>query len=108
MRMKVGDSVGVIQKVLSDAQGRTNYWILLEAKITNIRLNKNGAKYYAPKRFRPLDVEDVDANTDIQEKAEGYILTGEVFGLNEITRSKAERWIEWANENPDKAKSIWE
>jgi hypothetical protein len=26
-----------------------------------------------------------------------------VFGLNEITRPKAENWIKWANENKDKA-----
>ena len=31
----------------------------------------------------------------------GYILTREVFGLNSKTESYAERWIKWANENPD-------
>ena len=69
MKLKIGDSVGIIQKVLSDPQGRTNYWQLREDKITSIRVNKSGAKYYAPKRFRPLDVEDVDINTKIQEEA---------------------------------------
>jgi hypothetical protein len=42
----------------------------------------------------------------MQEKAEGYIITKEVFGLNEITRPKAENWIRWANENKDKAVGI--
>ena len=42
----------------------------------------------------------------MQEKAKGYIITKEVFGLNDITRPIAEKWIEWANENMDKAVSI--
>lgn len=37
----------------------------------------------------------------------GYILTREVFGLNEKTRPYAEQWIEWANKNPDKVDSIF-
>lgn len=36
----------------------------------------------------------------------GYILTREVFGLNNKTESYAERWIKWANKNPDKATGL--
>lgn len=44
------------------------------------------------------------------EKAvgKGYILTREVFGINDITRPFAENWIKWANENMDKAVSVLE
>lgn len=105
--LKIGDSVGMIQKVLCDAQGCQNYWRLVEDKITKISITRAGAKYYAPKKFRPLDAEEVDTNTEIQENAEGFILTGEVFGLNDVTRRKAEQWVEWANKNPDRATSIW-
>ena len=38
----------------------------------------------------------------------GYILAREVFGLNDITRPFAEKWVKWANENMDKAVSILE
>ena len=37
---------------------------------------------------------------------QGHILTSEVFGLNDKTRSYAERWVKWANENMDKAVPI--
>ena len=33
----------------------------------------------------------------------GYIITREVFGLNDKTRPFAENWVKWANENKDKA-----
>lgn len=36
-----------------------------------------------------------------------YIITREVFGLNEKTRPFAERWIKWANENPEKAVGLF-
>ena len=55
-------------------------------------------------KFVPLDADDVDSNTEMQEKAKGYIITREVFGLNDITRPMAEKiglsgqmkiWIRW-------------
>ena len=54
--------------------------------------------------FRQLDADDVDNNTkDMEESIDkGYIITREVFGLNDKTRTYAEKWIKWANENPDK------
>lgn len=36
----------------------------------------------------------------------GYIFTSEVFGLNDVIRPFAERWVKWANENPDKIGGI--
>lgn len=102
--LKVGDSVGGIYKVSKDNKEE---WVLLEDKINKIVELKSGKKYYTKSKFRPLDVEDVDDNTETQEKAEGYILTKSVFGLNDITRPKAEKWVEWANENMDKAVSIF-
>lgn len=37
-----------------------------------------------------------------------WILTNEIFGLNDKTRPYAERWVKWANENMDKAVSVLE
>ena len=42
-------------------------------------------------------------NFTVESIGQGYIIVREVFGLNDKTRSYAERWIKWANENKDKA-----
>ena len=101
--LKVGDSVGGIYKKTKNGKEE---WCLCEDKINKIVELKSGKKYYTKSKFRPLDAEDVNSNTEIQEKAEGYIITREVFGLNDITRLKSEAWIKWANENMNKAVSI--
>lgn len=101
--LKVGDSVGGIYKGTKDGIEK---WYLCEDKINKVVKLKIGKKYYTKKKFIPLFAEDVDNNTADQEKAEGYILTREVFGLNDITRPKAENWIKWANENMDRAVGI--
>lgn len=101
--LKVGDSVGGIYQITKNG---IDGWYLLEDKINKIVELKSGRKYYTKSKFRPLDADDVDSNTEIQEEAKGYIITREIFGLNDITRPKAERWIEWANENMDKAVGI--
>ena len=101
--LKVKDSVGGIYKRTKDGKEE---WYLLEDTINKIVETKNGRKYYTKSKFRPIDADDVDDNTEIQENAKGYIITKEVFGLNNITRPIAEKWIEWANENMDKAVSI--
>lgn len=63
---------------------------------------ESGKKYYTKSKFCLLDAGDVDGNTKIQENAQGYILIKEFFGLDDITRLKAEDWLKWANENMDK------
>ena len=98
--LKVGDFVGGIFKENKDGIDK---WYLCEDKINKIIENSKGRKYYTKSKFHPLDAEDVDSNTEDQEKADGYIITKEVFGLNDITRQKTENWIKWANENMDKA-----
>ncbi len=102
--MKVGDSAGGIYK---GNKNGVDEWFLCEDKINKIVELKSGRKYYTKSKFRPLDADDVDSNTEMQEKAEGYIITREVFGLNDVTRPKVENWIKWANDNMDKAVSIW-
>ena len=101
--LKVKDSVGGIYKRTKDGKEE---WYLCESTISKIVENGKGRKYYTKSKFVPLDADDVDSNTEMQEKAKGYIITREVFGLNDITRPMAENWIVWANENMDKAVSI--
>lgn len=98
--MNVGDSIGGIYKKSKDGK---ELWELVEDKINKITITKkSGKRYFTRKKFIPLDAEEVDDNTKEMEKAanRGYIITREVFGLNEKTRPFAERWVKWANENP--------
>lgn len=99
MQLNVGDSVGQINQTPS------GNWKLYEDRINKITVTKKyGRRYFTRSVFYPLDADDVDNNTDMMEDAigKGYIITKEVFGLNEKTRPYAERWIKWANENKDK------
>lgn len=107
--LHVGDMVGGIYKK-TRADG-SEFWELVEDKINKVvETKRDGYKYYTRKHFRPLYAEDVDSNTHLMEEAvdKGYILAREVFGLNDITRPFAEKWVKWANENMDKAVSILE
>lgn len=106
MQLNVGDSVGAIYK---RNKGGQDYWELVEDQINKITLTKKyGRRYFTKSQFYPLDADDVDNNTKVMEESigQGYILTSEVFGLNDKTRSYAERWVKWANENMDKAVPI--
>lgn len=103
MQLNVGDSVGGIYKM---GTGDDERWELVEDKVNKITITKKyGRRYFTKSRFNPLDADDVDSNTDMMEDAigKGYIITREVFGLNDKTRPFTERWIKWANENKDKA-----
>ena len=100
LQLNVGDSVGQINQTSSGE------WKLYEDKINKITITKKyGRRYFTKSKFYPLDADDVDNNTKEMEESigQGYILTKEVFGLNEKTKPYAERWIKWANENKDKA-----
>ena len=101
--LKIGDSVGGLYKKTKDGK---EFWELTEDKINKITITKkHGRRYFTRKVFLPLDADDVDDNTKQMEEAieKGYIITKEVFGLNEKTRPFAENWVKWVNENLDKA-----
>lgn len=104
--LNIGDSVGMIQKV---SKNGVESWRLVEDKINKIDITKKyGRRYHVKSKFYPLDAEDVDGNTEMMKNAvnKGYIFTSEVFGLNDITRPFAERWVKYANENPSKIGGI--
>ena len=101
--LNVGDYVGQINK---DSSG---VWKLYKDKINKITTTKKyGRRYFTKTVFYPLDADDVDNNTKDMEESigKGYIIVREVFGLNDKTEPYAERWIKWANENPDKATDL--
>lgn len=97
--IKVGDSIGGLYQKEKDGK---KFWELVEGKITKIVQNTRGTKVYS-KKFYPLEIEEIISSTQIMEKANGWILTREVVWLKPDIREKCERWVEWANANPDKA-----
>ena len=98
--MKVGDSIGgLYTKVFTDG---SRVWELCEGKITKIVQNSKGTKVYS-KRFYPLDIQEIEDATKVMEEADGWINTREVVWLKPELREKCERFVEWANANPDKA-----
>lgn len=97
--IKVGDTIGMLNNG-KWADG-TEGWKLLECLIKRITQTKRGTKVYSD-RFYPLDLEDIESNTDIMQDAQGWIFTKEVMLLTPEIRAKCERWIEWANSNPEK------
>lgn len=83
------------------------------SKIRSLRSQSQktyGRRYFTKSKFYPLDADDIDSNTKIMEESigKGWILTNEIFGLNDKTRPYAERWVKWANENINKAVSVLE
>ena len=102
MGMKVGDSIGGLYP--KDKDG-VRTWELCESKITRIVQNSRGTKVYS-KRFYPLEIEEIEDNTKVMEKANGWINTRDVVWLKPQLRNKCEQWLEWANANPNKAVSL--
>ena len=102
--LKVGDSVGGIY---SKSLNGVEFWELVEDKITKVTITKKGRTYHTKSRFRPLNAEDVDINTEIFEEG-SLVFVREVFGLTERNRKKAEDWVKWVNEDLSRVKSVLE
>lgn len=98
--MKVGDSIGGLYT--KDKGDGSRIWELCECKITKIIQNKKGTKVYS-KRFYPLDLEEIEDATKVMEEAKGWINTRDVVWLKPELRAKCERWVELANQFPEKA-----
>jgi hypothetical protein len=98
--MKVKDSIGGLYK-RPTSDGKEE-WFLSESKITRIVQNSRGTKVYS-KGFFPIEIEEIEDNTKLMQEAKGWINTREVVLLTPEIREKCNRWIKWANDNPDKA-----
>ena len=97
MNVKVGDSIGLINKVLfSMKDNRENYWKLSEGKVKSITINSKGRRVKAD-HFYTLDAEEVENNTKWMLKADTLILTCEPFILTDELRKRVEGWIEQEN-----------
>ena len=101
-KVKVGDMIGIIRKVLFDMQGRENYWKLTEGKVKFITINSKGRRVKAD-HYYTLDAEDIEFNTHYMEETKQLILTHEPFILTDELRERVTRWIERENTEADSA-----
>ena len=100
---KIGDTIGYIRK--SQKFGDTDWkWGLSESKVNSMRICKDGIHVYA-KGSSPLYDEEIRSNTKIMTENKYIILVYEPFLLNDDTRARATRWIEWVNEHPENEKN---
>lgn len=98
MNVKVGDSIGLINKVLFNMKdNRENYWKLSEGKVKSITINSKGRRVKAD-HFYTLDAEEVENNTKWMIEADTLILILEPFVLTDELRKRVEGWIERENE----------
>ena len=98
--VKLGDTIGLVTKILFDGKGRENYWKLDEGKVKAITLNKKGRRVKA-EHFYTLDAEEIESNTDWMLKAQNIIVTCEPFILTDELRQRVENWIKWRNNGGD-------
>lgn len=94
--VKLGDSIGVIQKVLWSGDGRENYWKMSEGKVKSININSKGRRVKAD-HFYTLDAQEVEANTEWMLADKNIILVCEPFILTDELRERVNRWIEREN-----------
>ena len=97
MNVKVGDSLGLINKVLFNMKdNRENYWKLSEGKVKSITINTKGRRVKA-EHFYTLDAEEVENNTKWMLEVDRLILTREPFILTDALRERVTNWIEREN-----------
>lgn len=100
-RIKRGDMVGFISKVLFDMKGNENYWRLTEGKVKSITINSRGRRIKAD-HFYTLDADEIESNTKWMEETEGLVLVTEPFLLTDKLKERANKWIEQENaSNPE-------
>lgn len=97
MAVRIGDTIGVIYKVLFNMKNnRENYWKLTEGKVKSITLNSKGRRVKAD-HFYTLDAEEIESNTNWMLESDKLILTREPFILTDGLRQRVEKWIEREN-----------
>lgn len=98
MTVKIGDTIGLISKVLFNMRdNRENYWKLSEGKVKSITINSKGRRVKAD-HFYTLDAEEIELNTKWMLENERLILTSEPFILTDELRQRVDKWIGRENE----------
>lgn len=93
--VNVGDIIGYISKGINPKG-----YFLREAKVTAIRLCKTGTRVYS-KEFSPLDLKEIQVNTEWLLKNDKIILVQEPFLLAPSLRPRIANWCEKVTQNPN-------
>ena len=81
------------------------YYALRKCSINKIVTYPSGSKYYSNGLYKPVSSKEVDPNTEQMETSD-LIFLDEIFVLTDITKPKAERWVKWANEDPERVREF--
>lgn len=96
------DKIGYIRRI--DNGERTEFKLII-AKVQRVVMGKKATKVYT-KKFMPLDVEDVELNTQFVNNGRGLILVAEPFVIKDEQIPYFEAVVDDFNKNG--AKSIWD
>ena len=55
-----------------------------------------------------MDADEIESATEVMENAKGFIIQREIVLLTPAIREHFEKWVAWANSNPDEVKSLLE
>lgn len=102
IRVKIGDTIGLVQKVMWDNQGRENYWKLTEGKVKSITENSKGRRVKAD-HFYTLSANEVEENAAWMLENEGVIITCEPFVMTDELRQRVQNWIDKMNREREQA-----
>lgn len=94
INLKPGDEIGGIY------QKSDGTWYMDVCKVQKIVANSRGIKVYS-KNFYPQEIEDLIFNTEASS-SEKYITVREVVIMTPNIKQRCERWVKWANKNPNK------
>lgn len=97
------DTIGYISRRTGEDGKATFKYI--ESKIKSVRIGKKGTKVYSD-RFRPLDAEDIEFNTNWLKDSPSLILVQEPFITNPELAERCRANVDYWNEHG--ARSIWD
>lgn len=90
------DRIGYI-RCQEHADGTTEFKYI-EAKIKSVRIGKKGMRVYSD-RFRALDAEDLESNTEIMSGNSRLVIVGEPFITNDAMSEHLQKVVAYWNKH---------
>jgi hypothetical protein len=90
------DRIGYIRRQ-ENADGTTEFKFI-EAKIKSVRIGKKGTSVYSD-RFRALDAEELESNTEIMSGNSALVLVGEPFITNDELSERLQKVVSHWNKH---------
>ena len=97
------DKIGFIQR-RTDENGKQTFEYI-ESKIKRVVIGKRKTAVYSDK-FYPLEIEELERNTEIFDKQNGILIVGEPFITNKELAEWCQKNVDYWNKHG--ARSIWD